>query len=81
MHLVRAMYVASIYSIYFYNFEDVVMKKIDEQKMTAKERQIYASYQFWDDDDISTERLLALVCDDCNCDVGEVTDVVTKYMG
>lgn len=54
-------------------------KRDIEQQMTAKERSIMASYNFWDDDDISTERLLALVCDECNCEVDEVTDVLQKY--
>lgn len=50
-----------------------------EQRMTFKERQIIASYNFWDEDDISTERLLALVCDDCDCEVDEVVEVLRKY--
>lgn len=50
-----------------------------EKRMTFKERQIIASYNFWDEDDISTERLLALVCDDCDCEVDEVVEVLRKY--
>lgn len=50
-----------------------------EQRMTCKERQIIASYNFFDEDDISTERLLALVCDDCDCEVNEVVEVLRKY--
>lgn len=50
-----------------------------EQRMTFKERQIIASYNFWDEDDIATERLLALVCDDCDCEVDEVVEVLRKY--
>jgi len=48
-------------------------------RMTLKEQEILASYIFFDDDDISTERLLALVCDDCNCEVDEVVSVLAKY--
>lgn len=50
-----------------------------EKRMTAKERQIIASYNFFDEDDISTERLLALVCDDCDCEVDEVVETLMKY--
>ncbi len=54
------------------------MKK-NEWKLTAQEAKIVASINFWDDGDISTERLLALVCDDCECEVDEVTAVLVKY--
>lgn len=56
-------------------------KHLNENHMTALERRIIASYNFWDDDDISTERLLALVCDECNCEVDEVVDALQKYEG
>lgn len=47
--------------------------------MTCMEQNIIASWNFWDDDDISTERLLAHVCDDCECEVDEVVDALHKY--
>lgn len=46
---------------------------------SKKEKQILEAYDFWDDDDISTERLLAMVSDECDCDVDEVVDVLVKY--
>ena len=44
--------------------------------MTNKQLQILATYDMYDDNDISTERLLAMVCDSCNCDVEEVIDAL-----
>ncbi len=41
-----------------------------------KINKILASYELHDDDDISTERLLQMVADDCNCDVSNVVDVL-----
>ena len=43
------------------------------------EEKILATYDLFDDDDISTERLLALVADDCDCEVDEVVNVLLKY--
>lgn len=37
---------------------------------------ILASYELHDDDDISTERLLQMVADDCHCDVSDVVDAL-----
>ena len=39
---------------------------------------ILASYELHDDDDISTERLLQMVADDCHCDVSDVVNAL-KY--
>lgn len=47
--------------------------------MTQLERKILATYEYFDDDDISTERLLAMVADDCDCEVDEVVAVIVKY--
>ena len=47
--------------------------------LTGKEERIIASYKFWDDDDISTERLFATVCDECDCDVSDITDALAKF--
>lgn len=47
--------------------------------MTMLEEKILATYDLFDDDDISTERLLALVADDCDCEVDEVVNVLLKY--
>ncbi len=49
------------------------------ERITLKELEILDAYEFWDDDDISTERLLALICDECDCDVDEVVAVLSKY--
>lgn len=51
------------------------------RKPTHREQEILASYNFFDDEDVSTERLLALVCDDCNCEVDEVVNVLALYYG
>lgn len=40
---------------------------------------IIASYELHNDDDISTERLLAMVADDCNCDVSKASEVLGEY--
>ena len=47
--------------------------------MTMLEEKILATYDLFDDDDISTERLLALVADDCDFEVDEVLNVLLKY--
>ena len=47
--------------------------------MTAFEQKILATYDFFDDEDISTERLLALVADDCDCEIDEVVNILSKY--
>ena len=39
---------------------------------------ILKSYEINDDDDVSTERLLAMVADDCNCDILDVVDVLAE---
>lgn len=39
---------------------------------------ILASYELHDDDDISTEMLLAMVADDCGCDVGDVCEALRE---
>lgn len=51
------------------------------RKPTLREQEILASYNFFDDEDVSTERLLALVCDDCDCEVDEVVNVLALYYG
>ena len=50
-----------------------------KRKPTIREQEILASYMFFDEEDISTERLLALVCDDCKCEVDEVVSVLALY--
>lgn len=44
--------------------------------MTKRQNKIVAAWEFWDDDDCSTERLIALVCDACNCEVEEVIEAL-----
>lgn len=39
---------------------------------------VLASYELHDDDDISTERLLQMVADDCHCDVSDVVSVLAE---
>lgn len=38
--------------------------------------QILVSYELHDDDEISTERLLQMIADDCDCDVSEVVEAI-----
>lgn len=40
--------------------------------MTKKQRKIVKSYHLHDTADISDERLLAVVSDECNCDASDV---------
>ena len=47
--------------------------------MDSKRDKIIASYEWHNDDDISTERLLAMVADGCDCDVSRVTEVLGEY--
>jgi hypothetical protein len=44
----------------------------------AFDQRILAAYNLHDDDDISTERLLAMVCDDCGCDVSRVVEALRR---
>ena len=37
---------------------------------------IIASYRLHDDDDISTERLLQMVADDCDCSISDVIEAL-----
>lgn len=48
-----------------------------KQDKEIKQLDILTTYDMLDDDDISTERLLALVCDSCHC---EVDDVINALM-
>jgi len=43
-------------------------------KKKAKNEAIAASWELHNDDDISTERLLQMVADDCNVDTSRVID-------
>jgi hypothetical protein len=40
---------------------------------------ILSTYDMFDDEDVSTERLLCMVADYCNCDIDDVTDVLIRY--
>lgn len=43
-----------------------------------KQLNILTAYDMFDDDDISTERLLAMVCDSCHCEVDDVIDALVS---
>ena len=43
-----------------------------------RKKKIVETYLAYDDDDISTERLLAMVCDTCHCEVGEIIDALEE---
>lgn len=47
------------------------------KRQDIKQLDILTTYDMFDDDDISTERLLAMVCDSCHC---EVDDVINALM-
>jgi hypothetical protein len=45
--------------------------------LSERQKEILAAYELFEDDDISTERLLQMVADYCECeDVGEVVDAL-----
>ena len=44
--------------------------------MTRKQKKIIESYNIHDMSDVSDERLLAMVCDDCNCDAYDVIEAL-----
>lgn len=43
-----------------------------------RKKKIIETYLAYDDDDISTERLLAMVCDICHCEVEEIIDALEE---
>jgi len=48
-------------------------------KLTFYEK-IKASWDSHDDDDVSTERLLQMVADDCNCDIEDVVETLGQHL-
>ena len=46
--------------------------------MTEKERRIIESWHAHFDEEASSERMIQMVCDDCNCDASDVIDAVFK---
>lgn len=50
-------------------------KKLETE---IKQLDILTTYDMFDDDDISTERLLAMVCDECHCDVDDVINALMQ---
>ena len=46
--------------------------------MTKRQKKIIESYNIHDTSDVSTERLLAMVCDDCNCDFCDVVEALME---
>jgi len=54
-------------------------KKHDKElEKEIKQLDILTTYDMFDDDDISTERLLALVCDECHCNVDDVINAIMQ---
>lgn len=53
-------------------------KRDKELEKEIKQLNILATYDMFDDDDISTERLLAMVCDECHCDVDDVINALMQ---
>ncbi len=46
--------------------------------MTDRQHEILGVYDMWDDDDISTERLLAMTCDSADCEMEELTQALAE---
>ena len=57
-------------------FSDAVEERMHFLEQTNRIQQIIASYEAHDEDDVSTERLLAMVADDCGWDVSDVVEVL-----
>ena len=54
-------------------------KKHDKElEKEIKQLDIIKTYDMLDDDDISTERLFALVCDECHCDVDDIINALMQ---
>lgn len=53
-------------------------KQDKELEKEIKQLDILTTYDMLDDDDISTERLLAMVCDECHCDVDDVINALMQ---
>ncbi len=49
-----------------------------KQDKELEQLDILTTYDMLDDDDISTERLFALVCDECHCDVDDVINALMQ---
>ena len=47
------------------------------KKQDIKQLDILTAYDMFDDD-VSTERLLAMVCDECHCEVDDVIDALVS---
>lgn len=46
------------------------------KRLTTEQEAICNAYDMLNDDDISTERLLQMVADHCDCDTGDVVDAL-----
>lgn len=49
-----------------------------KQDKEIKQLDILTTYDMLDNDDISTERLFAMVCDECHCDVDDVINALMQ---
>ena len=49
---------------------------IKGERMTKRQKKIIESYNTHDAPDVSDERLLQMVCDDCNCYASDVIDAL-----
>ena len=54
-------------------------KKKNNNKPTESQSRILSMYDLFDDDDISTERLLCMVADACECDIDDVTNTLILF--
>lgn len=48
----------------------------NRQRLKEKQEQILEAYGLFDDDEISTERLLAMVADYTGCDIDDVVEAI-----
>lgn len=53
-----------------------IIKLKHKSQLQRRNEEILRVYNYLDDNDVSTERLLAMVCDECDCDVTEVVDAL-----
>jgi len=55
-----------------------IERNVSTARWWVSKAAIKAAWEMFDDDDTSTERLLQLVADACNCTISDVVDVMTE---
>ena len=54
-------------------------KKKNNNNPTKLQSEILSMYDLFDDEDVSTERLLCMVADACECDIDDVVDTLAIF--